>query len=175
MELGALVCLPREPRCGECPLADRCVANREGRQAELPERPAKRPPVSLRRTVLLVRRGDRVLLRRRLESELLPGLWDLPGAFSGSEGDRSAGLEEARGLLPFPVETGETLGTLRHAITYRRITLEVREAAPRGADGEADSPGLAGPDGAALAWRRRDEAIAGALSSPARRILRRWG
>ncbi len=40
MELGALVCLPREPLCGACPVARLCVARRDGTQAELP---AKRP------------------------------------------------------------------------------------------------------------------------------------
>jgi A/G-specific adenine glycosylase len=171
MELGALVCTPASPRCGECPLESICVARRDERVAELPELPAKRATVEVRRTALLVRQGDRVLLRRRRDDELLPGLWDVPGTFTGRGGDVSTGPEEAAALLPFGVRTGETLGTMRHAITYRRIELVVVSAAP-------DRPGpcaATGPDGAELAWREPPAALGMALSSPARRILRRWG
>jgi A/G-specific adenine glycosylase len=173
MELGALVCRPAAPECGRCPLARLCVAAREGRTRELPRLPPKRAPVPVRRTVLLVRRGGDVLLRRRPPGELLPGMWDLPGAFAGDDGDRSSGAEEAAALLPFPVEiAAEPLGSVTHAVTYRRITLDVREALARGGRRAAAA---AGTDGAELRWCRPADALERALSSPARRILRRWG
>lgn len=179
MELGALVCRPVAPECAGCPLQDLCVARRDGRTAELPRLPAKRAPVPVRRTVLLVRRGDDVLLRRRPPGELLPGMWDLPGAFAGTDGDRSTGADEAAALLPFPVDVaGEPLGSLTHAITYRRITLDVRAARPgRGAraNGDRRARAATGSDGAELLWCPAREALDRALSSPARRILRRWG
>jgi len=37
MELGATICLPREPLCGECPVASHCAARRAGRQASAVE------------------------------------------------------------------------------------------------------------------------------------------
>src|SRR5712691_3306805 len=45
MELGAVVCLPREPRCGECPIAAHCEALRRGAQGELPAKRARRATV----------------------------------------------------------------------------------------------------------------------------------
>src|SRR5580692_8271758 len=36
MELGAVVCVPRDPRCGECPIAQYCEARRLGTQNEVP-------------------------------------------------------------------------------------------------------------------------------------------
>ncbi len=175
MELGALVCVPREPRCGGCPLANGCVARREGKQAELPELPAKRPTVDVRCTVLLIRRGDAVLLRRRRPDELLPGMWDLPGAFGGGDGDPSTDLAAAVARLPFRIETGEALGTLRHVVTYRKIRLDVVAAFPAGRTGEAAAAtSVHGPDGAELTWCEPARALDMALSSPARRILRRW-
>jgi A/G-specific adenine glycosylase len=172
MELGALVCKPAAPACGRCPLESRCYAARNDCVGELPELPAKRAPIPVRRTVLLVRRGAEVLLRRRPPGELLSGMWDLPGAFAGNDDDRSSGADEAAALLPFEVELApEPLGSIRHAITYRRITLDVRAArAPRGR-----ARGAVGTDGAELRWCPPEDAAERALSSPARRILRRWG
>lgn len=149
------------------------MARRESRTDELPRLPTRRPAVDVTRAVLLVRRAGCVLLRRRRSEELLPGLWDLPGAFTGTDGDRSSGQDHAARLVPFPVEIGAPLGTIRHGITYRRITLEVHEArsarrAPRRGD-------LRGPDGAELTWSEPSAALDRALSSPARRILARWG
>jgi A/G-specific adenine glycosylase len=170
MELGALVCKPATPDCPACPLRARCVARREGAVNELPELPKKRDPVELKRVALLVRRGPDVLLRKRREDELLPGMWDLPGAFTGEGGDRSSGVEEARALLPFEVRVGDVVGRWKHAITHRRIELEVREASEV-------LPVLAregvAADGAELLWCPPAEGMEKALSSPARRVLRR--
>jgi A/G-specific adenine glycosylase len=171
MELGALVCLPARPRCDACPCSAFCVARREARTADLPQRPAKRPSVDVKRAVLLVHHEDRVLLRRRRAGEISPGLWDLPGAFTGADGDRSSGVEEARGLLPFAVCVGARLGAVRHGVTYRRIELDVFEATPVR---RAALRAAAGPDGAELAWHPASVAGERALSSPARKVLRLW-
>jgi A/G-specific adenine glycosylase len=165
MELGALVCLPANPRCDRCPCRRGCVARREGRVAELPARPARRRAVELRRAVLVVRRGEDVLLRRRREGEISPGLWDLPGAFTGTDAD--AGIDAARALVPFAVRVGASLGTLRHAVTHRRIRLDVFDAAPAGRAPRRPR----GADGADLAWCPPARAGDLALSAPARRIL----
>jgi len=175
MELGALVCKPAAPECASCPLARRCYALRHDCVGQLPQLPSKRATVPVHRTVLLVRRGRDVLLRRRPAEELLPGMWDLPGAFAGPDGDRSTGADDAAALLPFAVDIeGEPLGSVKHAITYRRITLDVRGArAARAAGGRRRR--AVGTDGAELLWCAPADALERALSSPARRILRRWG
>jgi A/G-specific adenine glycosylase len=184
MEIGALVCRPVAPLCANCPLARFCTAFREKRVGELPELPRRRHTVHLRCTALLVRRGGEILLRRRLPGELLAGLWDLPGAFTGGQGDRPIALEDVVETLPFPVSCGEKLGTFRHAVTYRRIVLDVLEAvsleAPpreeslsrrrRGGQGPRAAP-LRAADGAELLFCTTEQALGKALSSPARRIL----
>ncbi|MGE5177485.1 MAG: A/G-specific adenine glycosylase [Bacteroidota bacterium] len=63
MELGALVCSPREPACGSCPAVPWCAAFRSGHPDRYPEPAAAAGRVPERRSILLVaRRGDRVLL-----------------------------------------------------------------------------------------------------------------
>ena len=106
MELGALVCLPGgAPLCGECPLAEQCLAKAAGTQLELP---VKTPPKARRVqpvTVLVVRSNGRCLLQKRPETGLLAGLWQ-PFLF-----------EEA-------LDEGEALARLT------ALNLAVNEAAP---------------------------------------------
>jgi A/G-specific adenine glycosylase len=106
MELGAVVCLPREPRCGECPVAMHCEAHRRGTQNELPPPRVKPEPVRKERTLLVIRRKGRILLA---PSSRVRGFWDLPEPFPG-------------------IRLGARLGTFRHSITTSRYQFEVREA-----------------------------------------------
>ena len=80
MDLGAVVCLPRNPRCEMCPVGSLCEAKRTGRQAQLPVRPRK----ALRRRIFMgaavISRPGQVLLRRRPSNGLLGGMWEFPKA-----------------------------------------------------------------------------------------------
>jgi A/G-specific adenine glycosylase len=106
MELGATICLPRDPLCDHCPLGRSCSARREGRQSELPAKRTKPEPVHLIRTLLVIRRRGRIAL---MASPLVKGFWDLPGPFKTA--------------TPGPV-----LARFRHTITHHHYTFEVREA-----------------------------------------------
>ena len=77
MDLGATVCVPGTPDCNRCPLTAFCDAFQQGDAADLPVLPKARKPKSLSWTVLVIRSGNRVLLRRRTE-KLLQGLWCFP-------------------------------------------------------------------------------------------------
>ncbi len=89
MELGATVCVPAAPKCGECPVIRHCEGRAAGRERELPVK-ARKPAVrELVLNLLVVRREDDVLLVRRADSESrLAGFWELPegqsGDFAGS-------------------------------------------------------------------------------------------
>jgi A/G-specific adenine glycosylase len=73
MELGATLCHPREPACAVCPVASLCVQRGAGAR---PER-ASRRKAELRYT--LAHRNGRVLLQQRAQdSQLMPGMWELP-------------------------------------------------------------------------------------------------
>jgi A/G-specific adenine glycosylase len=84
MELGALVCLPNgAPLCGSCPLASLCEAHRLGLEQALPVKAPKPTRRVEELSVLLLRDGGRLALRKRPEKGLLAGLWELP-TFSGA-------------------------------------------------------------------------------------------
>jgi A/G-specific adenine glycosylase len=100
MELGALVCLPTNPRCDACPL--RCVCRAPG--DVLPNRGRAARTVAVVQDVAWDCRQGKVRVRQRPATGLLAGLWELP---------------------PLANATGRPLVTLRHTIMNRRITLRV--------------------------------------------------
>jgi A/G-specific adenine glycosylase len=125
MELGALVCTPKEPRCGVCPVGVRCVARLEGRVAELPL-PVPRARVTRRRfAAFLVRSGKRFLVRQRPAGVINAHLWEFPNV-ELAEGDADLARAAHTALGVRGVELVR-LGTLRHSITRYRITLELYE------------------------------------------------
>ena len=73
MELGAVICLPRRPRCLVCPLLDGCAARASGRTEELPVRAPRRPGVVQRRVVAVARRGRSFPAGAKLRSQRAAG------------------------------------------------------------------------------------------------------
>lgn len=122
MELGALVCTPRSPRCDHCPLADLCRAAQSGEPERFPSRRTKRSRVDDSSRIAVVVRDKCVLLRRAGDNELLKGHWTLP--------------EE--GMLPpgFLLEPVE-VGIVRHTITHHRILWTIVRAESRRAEAPA--------------------------------------
>lgn len=79
MELGAMICTPRNPDCGECPLALLCQSHL---QDEVHRYPVKKPKAQrqiVTRLIFVLRRGDQVYLRKRPSQGLLADLWEFPG------------------------------------------------------------------------------------------------
>ena len=84
MELGATVCTPKNPSCGDCPLRKDCAARKQGVQADYPIKPQKGPvPVRKRTAVVIADAAGRVLLVQNREGGLLKGLWELPSVEPG--------------------------------------------------------------------------------------------
>lgn len=79
MELGALICRPKQPKCEACPLQSRCMAYAEGVQSEYPvkKKKAAAKPVDYAVLALQDSKG-RLLIEKRPEKGLLAGLWQLP-------------------------------------------------------------------------------------------------
>ncbi|HEV8325147.1 MAG TPA: A/G-specific adenine glycosylase, partial [Myxococcota bacterium] len=137
MELGALVCLPVEPRCLLCPVHDPCAARRSGRQGELGGPRPRRAPEPVTRLVAAVERPGRLLWMRRAEG-LLGGLWELPGL----DGPAGGAAPPLRALAAFvsascgvPVTLDpDPVGEVTHVFTHRRMTAHLHRAHPaRGA------------------------------------------
>lgn len=79
MELGAIVCVPKQPLCGQCPIHEHCQARRDGLENQLPLN-GVRPAASRRELHLLVieSRNQILLTQRPADSRRLAGFWELP-------------------------------------------------------------------------------------------------
>jgi A/G-specific adenine glycosylase len=128
MELGATVCTPKSPQCGECPVEKWCRARELGIAEKLPSARKKHPTVevTLAAAVLLDLRG-RTLLVRQLDGEgaLFSRMWQFPALeTTGSDAREvlAAHLHEKFGVA----RKGNfaPLAAARHAVTFRNIRLE---------------------------------------------------
>jgi A/G-specific adenine glycosylase len=172
MELGALVCTPRAPACGACPVRGVCAARARGIERELPHLTKKKPPVVMKRAAVVARCGARVLLARRAPSGTFGGMWEPPSiALGGRTIETRAALEAlAGGALRDLERTGDVV----HVLSHRRIEVEVYRA--RLAAGRVRVPS-AGRDGEydALAFHDLARSDDVALTTFARKILAAGG
>jgi len=151
MELGATVCTPRAPQCLLCPVNEFCGARKQGLADVIPERRKKRDVVriTLAALVLLDRKGHTLLLPPPKSAAksvkdadipaLLSRLWHFPTVEVGSgTGGKAASANLSQDLslttmrshaerehLAAGRRSGEyiPLQKVRHAVTYREITL----------------------------------------------------
>ena len=121
MELGAVICTPRRPRCVLCPWRGECAAAALGIAEELPV-PAAKPERPLRHGVAFwLSRGDgAVLLRRRPDKGLLGGMIELP---STPWRAMPWTIAEALGAAPVAAEWTALPGTVEHGFTHFRLDL----------------------------------------------------
>lgn len=150
MDLGALLCTPRAPLCGRCPIADHCEARAVGRVATIPAIAPARAAEKRREEALVIQRGGRVLVVRRTAGEWWEGLWDFPRL-------PAAELRSATGC-----GRKRRLATLDYTVTHHRVTVTVSIA-------KATRAGRATPGRRWVEVRRLGDL---AMTSPGRRIAR---
>jgi A/G-specific adenine glycosylase len=118
MELGAIVCVPREPRCAMCPVRKWCVTQGEAPRAEPPSRQNKKQiwcALEWREGEDKGNGGGKVrLLQRPKKASLMPGMWELP---QSSE-------------PPRPLPASAHWRTFRHSITVTDYTVHVLRGGP---------------------------------------------
>jgi A/G-specific adenine glycosylase len=141
MELGALVCTPRQPRCEECPLQQRCFARREG-QVELLPNLGERPGSTARRFgACVIERDGAFWIRQRPAGVVNAHLWEFPNAELPLKISQAAAHKQLEAELGCALEAFTKFATVKHTITRYRITLEAFHAklngsAPRKERGE---------------------------------------
>ena len=160
MDLGATICLPKNPRCLICPLMKVCKARMNGTQEQRPVlRPRKDVPEYVHAAGVIINNGE-VLLAQRPSQGLLGGMWEFPnGRVNGDPAKGLAKALKAGYSLKVRVEPGEPrgkrhpndrktkeLGIVRHAYTHFKVTVHAIQCAL-----------LSNPNDGNLKWVALDE------------------
>lgn len=146
MDLGATICVPKNPRCLICPVMKLCQARQNGTQNERPVLlPKKDVPHYVNAAAVIIKRGN-VLLAQRPSKGLLAGMWEFPNG--RVNGDPAKGLPNAlktgynlkvkvhRGLRAERRDSDrlsgsrsankpETLGAVEHGYSHFSVTVHV--------------------------------------------------
>lgn len=175
MELGATICVPRSPKCPECPISEWCAARHAGTQSERPAPPKRRTIPSAEIGLAVFHRKGRVLLERRPEGGILAGMWAFPEFIltrtaieaSGSAGaadNAVVALAASFGLQP--VGARSALPDIRHRFTH----LDARYA-PTALEVDGDVSPERAPD---TRWIRLDSEPDVAVPVAQKRVLDSW-
>jgi A/G-specific adenine glycosylase len=128
MELGATVCTPKSPRCGECPVEKWCRARHLGIAEELPSARKKRATVdvTLAVAVILDPRGRTLLVRQpNGDGALFSRMWQFPALETYGTNTVAALDVHLRENFGTAVKSSLTpLTTARHTVTFRDISLK---------------------------------------------------
>ncbi|MGD1036423.1 MAG: A/G-specific adenine glycosylase [Roseiarcus sp.] len=136
MDIGALICRPRNPNCPACPLRGTCAAARTGEPDAYPRRASVRPKPKRVGAAFFARREDGAILARRRPPEgLLGATLELPGG----PWDAAERAEIGPGQAPFAASWRRLPGEVEQAFTHftLRLTLYAAEVGsnPPGAEG----------------------------------------
>lgn len=128
MDLGATTCLPRNPKCGVCPVRPFCAAHARGLAGQLPRRRARRPRPLRQFVAALVRdRRGRVLLVRQSPEGVWGGLWTLPYVEAPSWSRARPALQRLVGVR---LQPDGTCWSFEHAFSHFRAHFRVQDVRP---------------------------------------------
>jgi len=162
MELGALVCSPRQPNCNECPLSIVCWARLHGRTEQLPELPPQNRMTARRFVAFVSEHGGRLLLSQRAKDGVNALFWEFPNQEIHHARQDPAVI--AAGLLGVRPASLRPLGKIKHSITRYRITVEFFQVL-------TDTPHA--PESSSQRWVSQPQASRLALTAAHRKALER--
>lgn len=124
MELGALVCRPRDPLCKSCPLKGQCYAFQSNQVSDLPTTSKKRKTPHYQVAVAIVYKGNKILIAKRKSRGLLGGLWEFPGGKrKGKEALKQTAIREVKEETNIDIQIEKKIASINHAYSHFSITL----------------------------------------------------
>ena len=175
MELGALVCAPRNPGCLACPVSKDCLARQNGLQDILPVVGEKRPAKVVKEACAIVSRAGRFLIVQRASGNLWDGFWEFPTvhlegadpAFREFEGEEPVDfVEGVRRVTGIVATIGPAAKTVRYGVTNHKVEL-IAHLAESGDDRDP----VAGRGFIQAVWADLETCAALPFGTPGRRLL----
>jgi A/G-specific adenine glycosylase len=158
MDLGATLCTRSKPKCSTCPLNTTCLAYAQQRVHLLPTPKPKKISPQKYTTMLILQRGQEVMLEKRPSKGIWGGLWSLPEIDM-----QSIATELAQTRFGLTVEAQEPLPLLQHAFTHFKL-----EILPQPLEVVSKLSQTSIPN---TIWLSIEDAIGAAIPTPVRKIL----
>jgi A/G-specific adenine glycosylase len=161
MELGAMVCTPKNPRCLLCPLSELCKAREAGDPEAFPPKKKPKAWIHIEENLhCVLDHSGRVLLKKREAGEWRAGLWDLLSSSPDELGNRFSHLGSV---------------TTKHVVTRHKITRKTEGWKVSRRDWKAAEKGLDNQQG--LKWveiRNPEVAVGSAVRITLQSVLERY-
>lgn len=126
MDLGSLICTPKNPLCANCPLHSKCRAFLQGKPEAYPIKARKTPIPHYVVVAAVIRVGNKVLIDKRKADGLLGGLWEFPGGKVEAGEDLPGALKrEIQEELGVSLIVEDEIGHYKHAYTHYRVTVHM--------------------------------------------------
>jgi A/G-specific adenine glycosylase len=122
MELGATVCVPKGPKCLQCPISEHCQSLAAGTTESVPIPKPKAKQKHLFCSSVVVRGGDSILIEQRPSTGMWAGMFQLPTLEHEDRAHEPAELEAAGFKEPVPIET------FTHITTHRIVNFAIYRA-----------------------------------------------
>ncbi|HVU08474.1 MAG TPA: A/G-specific adenine glycosylase [Verrucomicrobiae bacterium] len=159
MELGALVCAPRNPQCLVCPVKNWCVAFKENLVDELPNLGKRESATARKFVAFVIKRDGKFLVRQRPAGIVNAHLWEFPNfEINGAKVNAKEIFKSQFGFLPAEIQP---LCVIKHSITRYRITVEAFRVQLKGSPAKATGVWLSWGKFNSLAFTAAHKKLAG--------------
>jgi A/G-specific adenine glycosylase len=135
MELGAVVCRPKTPKCSICPVRHFCQTRSRGRNPEeIPLRQSKpRPTRAVPIAIGVILKEDRILIAKRPDDTILGGLWEFPGGKKeNGESIDDACIREIREETGLTVRIADRIDDFVHHYSHYSVHLHFFDCRVKG-------------------------------------------
>ncbi|ATH62306.1 A/G-specific adenine glycosylase [Staphylococcus pasteuri] len=120
MELGALICTPKNPLCMFCPVQENCEAFDKGTVLDLPVKTKNLKKKTIEQSVFLIRNNKGQYLLEKRQERLLNGMWEFP-MFEASNAISEISHKLKHDIEPLP----EHIFKLKHQFTHLTWNIKV--------------------------------------------------
>ncbi|MGZ8983921.1 MAG: A/G-specific adenine glycosylase [Methylotenera sp.] len=164
MDLGATLCTRTKPKCSACPINQTCESYKQQRVHELPTPKPRKAIPEKHTTMLILLRGDEVMLEKRPPTGIWGGLWSFPEIEPDINTEAMTPIENiVKTRFSISTQADKPLPTLSHAFTHFKLhiqpqPLRVLRLAPQAHE-------------AGHIWLSIEDAISAAIPTPVRKIL----
>lgn len=126
MELGALICLPKSPKCDQCPVAQHCSALKTNTVKEFPTRLKSKSRPTYRIAVGVIEKDNKLLITQRKKGALLGGMWEFPGGkIEKGETAEEACIREIREEVNLEIKVLKKLTAIQHEYSHFKIKMDI--------------------------------------------------